>query len=104
MTALVTEKFQSTPVVNTVAGVLSGSTDPEGDLVCTKGTWTGSQPRSMTYQFYRDGVAVGDESSSNVYTKSEDDDGTTITCKPICTNSNGRVVGTESNGIAVVAP
>jgi hypothetical protein len=88
--------------VNTVAGVLSGSTSFGSTLTCTSGTWTGTATITFTYQFKADGVNIGSP-GGNTYVTLLADGGKTITCVPIGTNAAGAVNGTASNGIVVQA-
>ncbi len=92
----------ATAPVNTVAGVLSGSSAPGATLTCTSGTWTGSPTITFVYQFYLDGVADG-SAGANTRVNQVGDVGKTVTCKPIGTNIVSTVTGTASNGI-LVAP
>jgi hypothetical protein len=74
--------------VNTVAPIISG-TPLEGEtLTCGTGTWTGSAPIVYTYQWERDGVAIGGETAAT-YDLVEADATNDITCVVTATNAGG---------------
>jgi hypothetical protein len=84
-------------VANTVAPVISGLL-PEGSLLSTtNGTWSGS-PTTFTYQWRRNGGALGGATAST-YTTVAGDVGQSITCTVTATNACGSVASQESNAL-----
>ena len=46
------------PPLNTSPPLISGTPKPGNVLTCAKGTWTGDQPQTYSYQWLRDGVGL----------------------------------------------
>lgn len=51
--------------VNTVAPVVTGSTDPDSTLTCDTGSWRGNTPITFSYQWYVNDVAIPGATSSS---------------------------------------
>lgn len=82
------------------APAITGVAEVGNVLTCSTGTW--SRYGTMTYQWYRDGVAIG-SATSNQYTLVEADGSADITC--IVTNtSGGAAVSSTSNTYAISDP
>jgi hypothetical protein len=96
-------------VANTVAPTISGATLEGSTLTCNPGTWTGSPPPILTYQWKRDGVNITGSTASTRVTTSADD-GHALTCAVTATpdTANGgtgsAVTVTSSNSITPLAP
>lgn len=77
----------TSPPVNTVAPVLSGSFFVGQTLTCSTGTWTGGGI-TYTYQWRNAGVDIGG-ATNNTYVLVSGDDGDLIDCVVTATNSAG---------------
>lgn len=84
------------PPVNTVAPVVSGTATIGGELLTTNGTWTG-KGLVYTYQWLRNGVAIGGATSFG-YVQVALDIGRSITCRVTATNGAGSA-SADSNAI-----
>ncbi len=74
---------------NTVAPVISGDAAPGNALSTTNGTWTGTGPLVYSYQWKRNGVAIGG-ATANAYTlNTTTDAGAVITCDVTATGPGG---------------
>lgn len=81
--------------VNTVAPVISGTTEVGQTLTSTAGTWTGNPTPTYAYQWLDDAVAIpGATSATYLLTSSEV--GGTITCRVTATNSEGSADATSA--------
>ncbi len=89
--------------VNTVAGVLSGSTTYGATMSMTTGTWVGAPTITYQYQMRLDGVDSGSPQSGATYVTDITMIGKVLTFKPIGTNGIATVTGLESNGITIAA-
>lgn len=93
------------PPINSVAPVVSGTVEIGETLTCSTGTWFGS-PASYAYQWQRDGVDIGGETSSTYTVTAEDIGpgtagiGTGITCDVVATNGGGSSSPASSNAVA----
>ena len=87
----------SVPPSNTVAPVISGSSDIGSVLTTTDGTWTGTAPITYTYQWKQSGNPIIGETNST-YTLVVADYSRNITCEVTATNVAGSSSAT-SNGI-----
>lgn len=85
------------PPVNSVLPVISGAAVSGQTLSTTNGTWTGTP--TYTYQWYRNGIAIGGATNST-YLLTDSDNGTTITVIVTATNAGG---STSATSAAVVA-
>lgn len=83
---------------NLTLPVISGTPNVGQTLSTTDGTWAGS-PTSYTYQWKRNGVAIGG-ATSNTYTLVQADSGATITVTVTATNAAGSTAATSA-GVAV---
>ena len=92
------------PPSNTVAPVISGSSDIGSVLSTTDGTWSGTIPITYTYQWKRNGVSILGATAST-YTLVVADYNLPITCEVTATNIAGSASAT-SNAITCtgVAP
>ena len=72
-------------VANTVAPVVSGTTEVGETLSCTSGTWTGAATITYAYQWRRDGVAIDGETAAT-YELAEGDLDAMISCLVTATN------------------
>ena len=88
--------------VNTVAPVISGSTNVGSVLTSTDGTWTNS-PTSFAYQWYR-GLAQIFGETLNTYTLVSADLAQNITCQVTATNAVGSTTATSNIIIATSTP
>jgi hypothetical protein len=73
---------------NTVAPEVTGTEEVGETLSCSTGTWDGDPTPTFTYQWRRDGVAIGGATAST-YELVEDDDGAMIDCVVTGTNVGG---------------
>jgi hypothetical protein len=93
------------PPSNTVAPVISGSSDIGSVLTTTDGTWTGTAPIIYTYQWKRNGLSIIGETNST-YTLVVADYLKDITCEVTATNVAGSSSATSNaitcTGIAPV--
>lgn len=80
--------------VNTVAPVISGTLTEGSILSTTDGSWTGT-PTSFTYQWYRNGVAIG-AATNNTYTLAAADLGTDVHCVVTGVNASGSNTSTSN--------
>jgi hypothetical protein len=96
-----TAAVASSPPVNTVAPVVSGSTPVGSLLSCTTGTWTGNPTIAYTYQWKADSAGIAG-ATTNTYTTLAGDEGKTVTCQVTAQNISG-VASATSNGIVVTA-
>ncbi len=80
--------------VNTVLPTISGVLTIAQILTATNGTWTNS-PTSYTYQWKRNGVAIGGATSST-YTTVVADSGATITVTVTASNASGSTSATSA--------
>lgn len=83
--------------LNTVAPVASGLLTIGSTLSCTSGTWIGGAPHTFTYQWYRNGSAIGGATSANYVTTLAGTHYCIVTCATIgkatqTAQSNNRVV------------
>jgi len=86
--------------VNTIAPVVTGSAVVGSLLTCSTGTWTNS-PTSYTYQWRKNGVNIGGE-TTNTYTTVVGDIAAAVDCVVRATNADG--FGTkDSNDITVTS-
>lgn len=89
----------TTPPVNTVAPVISGTPRMGQTLTCDGGTWTGDPTPTLSYQWQIDGVDVGGATSSTWVITAAGLYGA-ITCLVTATNSDpGSPVSASSNAI-----
>lgn len=79
---------------NTGLPIISGTTELGQTLTTTNGTWTNT-PTSYSYQWYRDGVAIGGATSSTYVLVSADMDAT-ITVVVTATNASGSGTATSA--------
>jgi hypothetical protein len=82
------------PPSNTVAPAISGGPFVGDDLTVSDGTW--DNEGTFTYQWYRNGVAIGGE-TSNTYTLLLGDEGDTIRCDVTSTNGAGFNTASSNN-------
>jgi hypothetical protein len=87
---------------NTVAPALSGTHNVGQTMTCSTGTWTGTAVISYTYQWKRDGVAIGGETASTYVLTSSDLAPASIKCTVTATNGVGSA-SADSNAITDVA-
>lgn len=87
--AVTPERFSdATPPVFTVSPSISGTYAIGETLTCTPGTWTGTAPITVTYQWRRGGVAISGATSATYVVASLDYvDGTVLTCLVTLTNA-----------------
>lgn len=84
--------------VFTSSPAISGTYSIGSVLTCAPGAWTGTAPVTPSYQWLRDGVAIGGATAST-YTVVSADMLATVTCVVTITNSAGSDVDT-SNGLS----
>jgi len=86
--------------VNTIAPVISGTNTFGSTLTTTDGTFTGTAPITITYQWQRNGLAIAGQ-TANTYVVGVSDSLAAITC--LVTGTNGYGSDSEvSNTITVV--
>jgi hypothetical protein len=73
---------------NTVPPVASGTAQVGQVLTCTPGTWTGSPPPVITYQWLR-GLNIISGANSSTYALTPDEEGWMVGCVVTGTNSEG---------------
>lgn len=88
---------QEFPPEITVPPVVSGTLELGSVLSCTAGTWFGTLPFSITYQWRRDGLDISGATSST-YTLIAADQQTTLSC--VVTNTNP--IGSDSSTSNIV--
>lgn len=81
--------------VNSVLPAISGTTEAAQTLSVTDGTWTDNSLNTYTYQWKRDGVAIG-AATNNTYLLDVADVGAIITCTVTATNSAGAASATAT--------
>lgn len=87
------------PPVNTALPVISGSAVVGNTLGCSTGTWTGSDPRTYSYQWRRNGANISG-ATSNSYTLVAGDLAATITCR-VTANDGTTTAFATSTGVVV---
>lgn len=87
------------PIMSTSV-VIAGSTQQGSTLTATPGTWNGRPTPTLSYQWYRAGVAIGGETALTYVTQLADI-GANITVRETATNTGGTAFQ-NSNAIAVV--
>lgn len=87
--------------VNTVAPVVSGTVTEGQTLSVTNGTWD-PVPAGYTYQWYRDGVAIG-SATSNTYALVAADGGTNIYARVTANDGGSEETTAQSNTVGPVA-
>jgi hypothetical protein len=92
-----------TPPVNTVLPAITGTTTVGDVLTVSDGTWTGTAVISYTYQWFRDGVAIGGETAAT-HTIVSADAGTTLTATVTATNANGTAAESDTQAVPAIAP
>jgi len=87
--------------VNTVAPAVTG-TPTEGQLLSvSNGSWTPA-PAGYTYQWYRNGVAIG-SATANTYTLVDADGGTTIYARVTANDGGSGTTSAQSNTVGPIA-
>ena len=87
---------------NTSAPRVVGTPSPGQALFCSPGTWTGRQPIVFTYQWRRDGEAIGGATGS-LYTVQAADQGHGLSCDVGASNGVGAEVVVRTATVAVPA-
>ena len=85
----------ASPPVNTVAPSISGTTTVTSTLTGTPGTYSGTEPITLTHQWKRNGVAISGETGLT-YVLTLADVGMTITWDEVATNSVGTASETSN--------
>jgi alpha-tubulin suppressor-like RCC1 family protein len=98
----ITTSAASSPPVNTVAPVVSGTASFGSTLSTTNGTWTGTATITFTYQWQRAGSNIGSATNST-YTLVAADVGNAIRCVVTGTNGVGNSSANSNATSAVVA-
>lgn len=83
------------------ASSVAGQPYEGSTLTLTPATWNGRPTPDVTYQWYRDSVAIGGETGLTYVTQALDV-GTTITARTLASNTGGSAYS-ESSGIFVLA-
>jgi hypothetical protein len=93
-----------TPIAphNTTPPSVVGVPSPGQALFCSPGTWTGRQPIVFTYQWRRDGEAIGGATGS-LYTVQAADQGHGLSCDVGASNGVGAEVVVRTATVAVPA-
>lgn len=92
---------RTSPPVNTVLPVISGTATVGSTLTTTTGTWTGTGI-SYSYQWKRSGANIGG-ATSNSYLLVSADLGTATTATVTATNAGGSASATSAAVVAAVA-
>jgi len=71
-------------------------------LTCGEGVWKGAPPPHFSFQWYRDGTAIGGQ-TGKTYDVESADEGHVLTCNVVAANTEGRVEAESSNGMSVPA-
>lgn len=79
---------------------ISGSAALGATVTCNRGIWKGSPPPSFSYQWLRDGAAIGGATAST-YIVEPADQGHLISCIVTGANSEATVEAESSNGLAI---
>jgi hypothetical protein len=87
--------FETGPA-NTVLPELSGTGCVGRTITCSSGTWNGSPAPTLSYQWLRDGVAIGG-ASQNSYTVQIADCGHRLSCTVTATNAAGQASATSTS-------
>jgi len=100
--SLATPAVAANPPANsaapTVGGVVGGVVQPGQILTASAGTWTGTPPITLSYQWSVGGAAVGTNSPLNTkYTVTASDVGKAIAVAVTATNAGGGPVGPVSS-------
>jgi hypothetical protein len=85
---------KTTPPANTGAPTISGTAQLGQTLSCSTGSWTGNPAPSFSYQWLRDGSAIGGAAGST-YAVQAADQGHTLACEVIASNSAGKQAATS---------
>lgn len=88
------------PPALTTAPVVTGSTQQGSTLTSSTGVWAGTPVPTYTYQWQRDGVAIGGATNATYVTVGADI-GTGVRCRVTATNAGG-TASANSNAITVV--
>ena len=88
---------------NTVAPVVSGTTESGSELSCTSGTWSGTGSLSYAYQWQRDSTNIASATAS-AYTLVGDDVGTNVRCVVTATDDNGSTARASNAVGPITAP
>jgi hypothetical protein len=88
------------PPVNTLAPEVSGNPVLGEALHCSDGTWTGNPAPTLTYQWLRDATIIS-SASTHTYTVVEADQGHSLACKVIASNSSGSASRLSTNSVLV---
>lgn len=87
--------------VNTVAPVVTGSTDPNSTLTCDTGSWRGNTPITFSYQWLANDVVIPGATSSAF---SNTLDGVTYKARVSARNVRGEASGVTSAGTTIADP
>ena len=98
----ITTSAATSPPVNTVAPVVSGTASFGSTLSTTNGTWTGTATITFTYQWQRAGSNIGSATNST-YTLVAADVGNAIRCVVTGTNGVGNSSANSNATSTVVA-
>jgi hypothetical protein len=88
---------------DTEAPHVTGAPAVGQQLTCQRGSWRGTPPPAFTYQWLRDGASVASATAST-YTVELADEGHTLACTVIASNSEGSVEAQSSNSLGVPRP
>lgn len=99
----VTEYMNSTPPVNTVLPVISGTVEWDATITVSTGTWTGTGPITYSYQWYADGTAI-EGANSNSLTIPGSLVGKVLKCEVIAENKADIVEVFTAETAAVTSP
>jgi len=86
----------------TAAPAITGTATVGQDLTATPGTVTGSPTPAVSYQWYRDGIAVSG-ATETTYTLTSDDEGATMTVEETAVNGLGSARSVSAATAAVTA-
>lgn len=86
---------------NTTPPSITGTAQVGSTLTCQPGTYSGTQPITVGYQFKRNGTVVG---TASTYAVVAADVGQAITCTTTATNSAGSATATSAAVVPTAAP
>jgi hypothetical protein len=89
---------------NTTPPVISGTPAVGQTLMCSTGTWSGSQPITYSYQWLQDGNPIPSQ-TNNTYAVQSGDQGQSLTCQVTADNGIGTATQTSAaDNVPAVAP
>jgi hypothetical protein len=94
--------FQTEPPLATSAPDISGTAEVEKTLTCAPGAWTGEGTLTYSYEWLRNGVPTGNQTTS--YTIVPSDAESQIACRATVTGTYGSTQATSASVLLGAAP